>query len=352
MTDGSLQRIKLQPVFIEKSRLFRRGKNEGNFDIFHSMLAGMTRREREEFGLSGYSSSDLTWLSPWLGTNQRTEEENKTSFTSWKNALVLLGIPLSDIMRVLAAVMLVGNMTYDWPHDHCMGRVAKLLGVGQSCLLAGLWKRTHNIKGTLITRNLDEKEWQLAKTGLAGSLYMRTVYMIIRRVNSHHPAPPPGSSDHDKSVESVLLPAPSSIGILDMFGWQSSMQSPCSLEQLCMNLCSESMQQLYISHTIKHAVEAGRDCSSSYACSDNAASIHLISSLDCGLFKYLDRETSMRGDCQSLINSFHTEHRSNQNMVKIDKNYASCFGIKHYLGTVVYDASQFIGKKPLSHNYR
>ena len=99
------------------------------------MLAGMTNSEREEFELSGYSARDLNWMSQGLCTN-RKKEENKTSFAEWKKSLVLLGIPLSDIMRVLAAVMLVGNMQFDWQSDHCIGRVKKLLGVGQDCLVA------------------------------------------------------------------------------------------------------------------------------------------------------------------------------------------------------------------------
>ena len=71
------------------------------------MMAGMNISEREQFELSGYSASDLNWMNPGLSRNHPSDEENKTSFEDWKNALVLLGIPLSDIMRVLAAVVLL-----------------------------------------------------------------------------------------------------------------------------------------------------------------------------------------------------------------------------------------------------
>ena len=58
-------------------------------------------------------------------------------------------------------------MEFDQGSDSFIKRVAKLLGVGPECLLAGLWKRTHNIKGTLFTRKMDKNEWQLARAGLA-----------------------------------------------------------------------------------------------------------------------------------------------------------------------------------------
>jgi myosin heavy subunit len=273
---------------------------------------------------------DLKWM-PHKPDNDQTELENKTSFVEWKRSLAKLGIPLSDIMRVLAAALLIGNMEYDSRSDPLVGRVAKLLGVEQKCLVGGLWRRTQSIRGTLVTRDLEEKEWEMARTGLASSLYMRTVYMIIRRVNSHHVSP---VSDCEKT-----FPPPSFIGILDMFGWQSSLQSACSMEQLCMNLCSEHLLQLYNTSTI------------SSDCSDIAADIHLVSSAESGLFQCLDRETHRRGDSLSLVNTFHSIHRTNQKLFKPDTNYSSCFGIKHYMGPAMYDASHFVGKLLLSYAF-
>ena len=62
MSQGSLLRVKLHPVFMEKNRLYRRGEREGNFNIFHLMFAGMTNNELAEFHLSGYSLQNLKWM--------------------------------------------------------------------------------------------------------------------------------------------------------------------------------------------------------------------------------------------------------------------------------------------------
>ena len=204
MSDGYLLRVKLHPVFMEKRSLFKRG---GSFNIFHIMMAGMEKSELNEFGLSEHSVQNLSWIKQ---THLHCEQ-TKTRFCAWKKSLGQLGIPLPDIMRVLAAVVLMGNMWYERQADHCVGTVARLLGVEQDCLLDGLWKKTHRVNGTSFERNLDEKEWEMARAGLACSLYMRTVYIMIRRVNTHPPLLCSGKT---------VLPS-SFIGILDMdmFGW-------------------------------------------------------------------------------------------------------------------------------------
>ena len=78
--------------------------------------------------------------------------------------------------------------------------------------------------------------------------------MVIRRVNSH-PVPTPLSA---RSVETGLLPPASYIGTLDISGRQSSLQSLCSLMQLCMNLCNKRLQQIYCSsQSNMHRRQAG-----------------------------------------------------------------------------------------------
>ena len=71
------------------------------------------------------------------------------------------------------------------------------------------------------------------------------------------------------------------IGILDMFGFEDS--KPSQLEQLCINLCSETMQHFYNTHTLKTAIETCRDegisCGVEVDYADNAHCIDLISSL-------------------------------------------------------------------------
>ena len=70
-------------------------------------------------------------------------------------------------------------------------------------------------------------------------------------------------------------------GILDMFGFEDS--KPSQLEQLCINLSSETMQHFYNTHIFKSSIESCReegiasDVVIDYI--DNVPCIDLISSL-------------------------------------------------------------------------
>ena len=71
------------------------------------------------------------------------------------------------------------------------------------------------------------------------------------------------------------------IGVLDMFGFEDG--KPSQLEQLCINLCSETMQHFYNTHILKTAIESCREegilLNVDIDYSDNAPCIDLISSL-------------------------------------------------------------------------
>jgi len=70
----------------------------------------------------------------------------------------VLGIPFLDVVRVLAAVLLLGNVQFvdgqglevDVKGDAELKAVASLLGVSGVSLFRGLTSRTHNARGQLV----------------------------------------------------------------------------------------------------------------------------------------------------------------------------------------------------------
>ena len=71
---------------------------------------------------------------------------------------------------------------------------------------------------------------------------------------------------------------------------------------------------------------------------------HILSPLDSGLLKCVDRETQGRGDGQSLVSRIHTMQRTHQNIFVPERSHSAHFSIRHFVGLVVYDASLFIGE--------
>jgi myosin heavy subunit len=73
----------------------------------------------------------------------------------------VLGIPFLDVVRVLAAVLLLGNLQFHDNNGTCetheaeLKAVSGLLGVTPASLLRGLTMRTHNVRGQLVKSMCD-----------------------------------------------------------------------------------------------------------------------------------------------------------------------------------------------------
>lgn len=74
------------------------------------MLAGLSREERQRLNLEGYSVHNLNYLQS--GDTCQNEQEDAMRFQAWKTCLCILGIPFLDVVRVLSAVLLLGNVQF------------------------------------------------------------------------------------------------------------------------------------------------------------------------------------------------------------------------------------------------
>lgn len=126
------------------------------------MLAGLSADEKKKLYLDGYSIADFNYLnSDSLDFNY---SQDATRFQAWKSCLSVLGIPFMDVVRVLAAVLLLGNIQFDdtskggqesETQQHSLRKeiqaVANLLGVSGSSLYKGFSAVTYcNPKGQII----------------------------------------------------------------------------------------------------------------------------------------------------------------------------------------------------------
>lgn len=115
--------------------------------------------------MEGYSVRNLRYLQS--GDTRQDEAEEAARFLSWKTCLGILGIPFLDVVRVLAAVLLLGNISFvdgkagkeevevAEGADTELNAVAGLLGISPQALFRGLTTRTHNARGQLIKTACD-----------------------------------------------------------------------------------------------------------------------------------------------------------------------------------------------------
>lgn len=188
VSDGALYRTKIHCYFLDHSRVVRPPPTEKNYHIFYQMLAGLSLEERSQLGLEGFTVRDLLYLN--MGDTRQDEVADAQRFAEWKANLAVLGIPFMDVLRVFAAILLLGNVEFVAPtttttssssaaragqrqqhrdrgeapddddeddgHEaydvEVLGQdelnsVASLLGVSSASLLQGLTSRTHMARG-------------------------------------------------------------------------------------------------------------------------------------------------------------------------------------------------------------
>ncbi|XP_014228252.2 unconventional myosin-IXb [Trichogramma pretiosum] len=385
VTDGALYRTKIHCYFLDQTRVIRPLAKEKNYHIFYQMLAGLSTEERCRLNLEGYGVANLRYLQH--GDQRQDEAEDAARFQAWKSCLGVLGIPFLDVVRVLAAVLILGNVGFsDGPGPGVevtvvgeaeLAAVAALLGITPAALLRGLTSRTHNARGQLVKSVCDANMSNMTRDSLAKALYCRTVATIVRRANSlkrlgstlgtlssdsnesvHNQAEV--QSQHASTIGSsaggtgsrsmtalnnaVRHATDGFIGILDMFGFEDP--APSQLEHLCINLCAETMQHFYNTHIFKSSIESCRDegirCDVEVDYVDNVPCIDLISSLRTGLLSMLDVECSIRGTAESYVAKVKVQHKQNPRLYEPRTVDCRSFGIQHFAGRVIYDASDFL----------
>ncbi|XP_033108068.1 myosin-I heavy chain-like isoform X3 [Anneissia japonica] len=376
LSDCAIYRTKIHCYWTDQCRIVEPPATGDNYHIFYQLLAGLTNEEKVKLHLQGYSPIDLNYLNN-LPRDETADVEN---FTKWRTSLAVLGIPFFDVIRVLTAVLLLGNIEFiedggfelDIKGNAEIKAVAALLGVSGVVLYRGFTTRTHNLKGQVFRSLCDADTANETRKRLSKALYCRTVAAIVRRINSlRRPSSHSGasvSSDEIQSSDSVIKPLQQSspvtskssathstsshsfpgegfIGLVDMPSFQNL---NCNkLDQLCMNLCAETLQQFYIHNVFTSSIEIARaeDIENIMEMEyiDNKPCLDLLTCPTNGILTILDKETFYpKCSCENFIESLENLHQDHNRYFSPAVDRDQSFGVKHFAGNVVYDANALL----------
>jgi dachs protein len=340
-------KIKMNCFFLDQTRLVSPSAREQNYHIFYQMLAGLSPEEKTKYQLNYHDVRTLHYLSQGMEPAE-TVPQLQSRFEAWKSSLAQLGIPLTDVLKVLSAVMLLGNtLFYEAKNQELqlqgmeeLQSVATLLGVQPQSLQRGLTLRTYrSSRGPTVQSPCSAAAANGARDALAKALYIRTVVAVMRRINtllrgvSQKTHVGGDNGDHTYSSEPAML------HVVDMFGFENSEVN--SLEQLCVNWTAEQLQHHYIQSlflsTISRCTEEGVGPMFETAPYDCSPCLELIGGQDSGLLELLNEETlSPRVSSEDIRVRMRQKFKSNDRFIP-PAGSSSTFAIRHYCGTVIYD---------------
>ena len=368
---------RVQNYLLEKNRVVHQLQGERSFHIFYQLLAGASKQEIQDLQLA--PPEDFEYLKH--GDQEIRGHDDAKECLDTRKAMDLVQIPpesQQSIYRVVAAVLHIGNINFvntsgkdesSISNPDRLGIVARLLSCEPQSLIKALTSRTvraASARSSSYQVPLTLREAQYSREALAKSLYGRLFDWLVLYINR---------SIQMDDVGFV-------IGVLDIYGFEIFGQN--SFEQLCINYVNEKLQQIFIELTLKAEQEEYRNEGITWEpvqYFNNQPCVDLIDKHPMGIFSLLNEESllatgtdaSFRAKIlKNLASNAHLLERStgediarggaplpssssmtqspapsprrfggSSSSIKTD---ALSFLIRHYAGTVEYNAQNWLEK--------
>lgn len=382
---------KCEVYLLEKSRVTHHHDSERTYHIFYQLLAAP-----EELKIAiwdGLEDTDTESFC-YIGPTEINVIEGKTDaerFQLTLQALELIGVRgeiLQMLLRAICVVLQLGNIEFvpaqlesssgmlalgihhqpgraikgddDENHDASdissideLEELSELMGMSDIdddskisiALKKSLTVRSIEARGEVFAVPLTPVKAKESTDAFAKEIYAKAFLWLVRTINDAT------SSEKNYRVDSkTKKAAPSNIefgviGLLDIFGFETFEVN--RFEQLCINYCNEKLQQKFtqdIFRSVQVEYENEGIQLEEITYDDNTDVLDLVEGR-MGLLAFLNEEcVRPKGSDKTFVYKAQAMNKENRCFFR-DKHAADTeFGIFHYAGKVVYDATNFVVK--------